>query len=430
MKNLTFCLFFLAWISVCPAKTATLPADNNSPVTLEQYITIALANNAGLEAAYQEYLGASEQVKQAKTLPDPQLKYGYATEKTPTRSTFEVMQEFPWFGTIPARTDIASALSNAASKKYDAKRLEILNELKRWFYEYCFLHRSIEITNENIDLLRHFEQVARSRYAAMTSMHPDIIKAQITLATVEDNIKSLNAYRRPLAIRLNSILNRPVVAELGWPTKPERKSVTLDFEMLYSLVMQNNPDIKALGYNIDAARSGEKLAEKKFYPNIGLGVAIDDGMGRDGRSRIMPVVAINIPLWRDSYKAGERQAEAMVNQAAKEKEQMQNTLAVTTQQVLFEFEDSTRKIHLYGDVLIPKSKEHLVASENAYQSGTIDFLALLDALQGLLDYQLLYERSLADNSQKLAELEMLTGVELSKEFPENKISQNPERNTK
>ena len=72
----------------------------------------------------------------------------------------------------------------------------------------------------------------------------------------------------------------------------------------------------------------------------------------------------------------------------------------------------------------------LVASENAYQSGTIDFLALLDALQGLLDYQLLYERSLADNAQKLAELEMLTGVELSKEFGEQKTSQNPERTTK
>ena len=430
MKSLTFCLIFLAWISICPAQTVTTPADNNSPVTLEQYISIALANNAGLEAAYEEFVGASEQVKQAKTLPDPQLTYGYATEKTPTRSVFEVMQEFPWFGTISARTDVASALSNAASKKYDAKRLEILNELKRWFYEYCFLHRSIEITTENIDLLRHFEQVARSRYSAMTSMHPDIIKAQITLATVEDNIKTLNAYRRPLAIRLNSILNRPFITELGWPARPERKSVTLDFDMVYSLVMQNNPDIKALGYNIDAARSGEKLAEKKFYPNIGLGVSIDDGMGRDMKSRVMPIVSINIPLWRDSYKAGERQAEAMVNQAAKEKEQMQNNLAATAQQVLFEFEDSTRKIHLYGDVLIPKSKEHLVASENAYQAGTIDFLALLDAVQGLLDYQLLYERSLADNAQKLAELEMLTGVELSKEFGEQKTSQNPERNAK
>jgi outer membrane protein TolC len=430
MKNLTFCLIFLVWISVCPAQTVALPADNNSPVTLEQYISIALANNAGLEAAYQEYLGASEQVKQAKTLPDPQLKYGYATEKTPQQSIFEVMQEFPWFGTIPARTDVASALSNAASKEYDAKKLEILNELKRWFYEYCFLSKSIAITTENTNLVRELEKVAREKYAAMATEHPDIIKAQIVLATMEDNIQTLNAYRQPLVKKLNSILNRPAAAELDWPKRPERQSVSLNFDMINSLVMQNNPDIKALGYDVVAARSGEKLAEKKFYPNIGLGVSIDAGMGRDMKSRVMPIIAINIPLWRDSYKAGERQAEAMVNQAAKEKEQMQNNLAATAQQTLFEFEDSLRKIHLYGDVLIPKSKEHFIASQNAYQTGTIDFLSLLDALQSLNDYQLLYERSLADYAQKLAELEMLTGVELSKEFPEKKMSWNPERNTK
>jgi outer membrane protein TolC len=65
-----------------------------------------------------------------------------------------------------------------------------------------------------------------------------------------------------------------------------------------------------------------------------------------------------------------------------------------------------------------------------YQAGAVDFLTLLDALQSLLDYQLLYERSLADNAQKLAELEMLTGIELSERFPEQKTSQNAERKTK
>lgn len=419
----------LAALCQIGAADVNLP-DSNNFRTIEDYQNRVLANNAELEAKFQEYKAALEQIPQAKTLPDPRVTFGYATEKTPTQSTFEVMQEFPWFGTIKSRTDVANAFSNAASKKYEAKKLEILNELKRWFYEYCLLHRSIEITTENIDLVRHFEKVARSKYITLTTTHPDIIKAQITLATMEDNIKTLNAYRRPLVVRLNSILNRPVIAKLDWPQRPEPKSVSLNFDMVYSLAMQNNPDIKALGYDIDAARSGEKLAEKKFYPDIGLGVSVDAGMGRNGESRVMPIISINVPLWQDSYRAGRRQAQAMTNQARKEKEQMQNTLAATVQQALFEFEDSSRKIHLYEDILIPKSKEHLIASENAYQSGTVDFLALLDALQGLFDYQLLYERSLTDNAQKLAELEMLTGIELSKEFPEQKISQNPERNTK
>lgn len=428
MKQILIGFLILAITSRICLADVNLP-DSNNLKTLDDYVNLATATNAELQAQYEEYKAALEQIPQAKALPDPTLKYGYATERTPTRSVFEVMQEFPWFGTIRARTDIAYAFSNAASKKYEAKRLEILNELKRWFYEYCFLYKSISITNENTELARQLEKVAREKYATMITEHPDIIKAQEILATMEYDIKTLNAYREPIVMKLNSILNRPAGAELDQPQRPELKSVSLNFNIIYSLVLQNNPDLSALGYDIEAARSNKKLAEKKFFPNFGLGVAIDAGMGRNGDSRVMPVVAINIPLWQDSYRAGERQAQAQINQTVKEKEQRQNDLAAAAQQSLYDFEDSLRRIHLYGDILIPKSKEHFIASQNAYQAGTIDFLTMLDSLQSLYNYQLLYERAMTDNAQKLAELEMLTGIELSREFAEQKTT-NPERNTK
>ncbi|MEN6385463.1 MAG: TolC family protein [Phycisphaerales bacterium] len=405
-------------------------SDVNSPTTLDEYITIATSNNAELSARYEEYKASREQIIQAKTLPDPTLKYGYATEETPTRSTFEVMQEIPWFGTIESRKNYASALSSAAMKRYDAKRLEILNNLKRWFYEYSFLYSSVNITIENMNLARQLERVAREKYATMTTEHPDIIKAQIILANLEYNKQNLKAYRQPLVVKLNSILNRDPSAGLKWPQKPIYQPVSLNFDIVNTLVMQNNPDLIAMNYDVAAARSERTLAEKKFYPNLGLGVAIDAGMGRDGHSRVMPVVAINIPLWRKSYDAGERAADAMVNKSVKEKKQRQNDLSAAAQQSLYELEDSTRKIHLYKDILIPKSKEHFIAAQNSYQTGTSDFLTMLDSLQSLYGYQLLYERAMADYAQKLAELEMLTGVELSKKFPEIKLSWNPERNTK
>jgi len=67
---------------------------------------------------------------------------------------------------------------------------------------------------------------------------------------------------------------------------------------------------------------------------------------------------------------------------------------------------------LYADVLIPKAREMLEASEVAYRGGTIDFLSLIDAQQTLLKFELLYERSVTDNLAKLANLEMLVGSEL------------------
>jgi len=52
-------------------------------------------------------------------------------------------------------------------------------------------------------------------------------------------------------------------------------------------------------------------------------------------------------------------------------------------------------------------------AEAAYKK--IDFPILIDSQQMLLDHHLSYQRALANNRQKLAELEMLVGIELEPE---------------
>ncbi len=197
------------------------------------------------------------------------------------------------------------------------------------------------------------------------------------------------------------------------------------------MIIQNNPDLQALDHELEAARSNEELAKKKSYPDFGIGVGFIDtahaaasGVDDSGKDPVIAMVSLTLPIWTDNYKAAQRQAQAQLNQKAYEKNQMQNYLAADAQQLLYEFEDSSRKIKLYRDVIIPKAKEMLIASESAYQAGTIDFLSLIDAQRLLLNYQLDYERYLAENAQKLANIEMLTATELptveSKPQPEQK----------
>jgi outer membrane protein TolC len=101
-----------------------------------------------------------------------------------------------------------------------------------------------------------------------------------------------------------------------------------------------------------------------------------------------------------------------VRKTKHKRNEVENTIVARAEQVLYDFEDSHRKIKLYGDSLVPKAEELLQASETAYQSGTIDFLSLIDAQRTLLKFQLQHERAVTDNEQKLAELEMLAGGEL------------------
>jgi len=397
--------------AICTQASAQ-SADSNVPTNLADYLKLAELNNAELKAATEGWTAALEEIPQAKSLSDPIVSYGYATKPTPQRSEFEVMQMFPWFGTIEARSEAASAMAKSVGKEYEAKKLAVYYEVKTAFYEYSYLGKAVEITKENLELVRHFEQVARTKYAASMATHPDVIRAQIELAEIENELVSLEKQRPAAVAGLNSILNRPAGSDLPWPKEPGYKQVSIDRLILFTIVSQNNPELKALDYQIEAAKSGKKLAEKRFYPEFGVGVGVDAGMGEDMHSRTMPKIQLMLPIWRNNYKAGERQAQAQLMQARQEKVQRDNDLAAGVEKVFYEFENSQRKIVLYRDVIIPKVKEMLIASETAYQTGTIDFLSLIDSQRKFLEYRLMYERVLADNAQRLAELEMLAGKEL------------------
>jgi outer membrane protein TolC len=123
----------------------------------------------------------------------------------------------------------------------------------------------------------------------------------------------------------------------------------------------------------------------------------------------MVSLSMNIPIWRGKYAAGEREARARYLAAVSARAQQENTLTSAVQRTLFEHRDAKRKIALYRDVLIPKAEESIRSTETAFRAGAASFLEMVDAERSLLEFELSFERALANRAQRLAELEMLVG---------------------
>ncbi|HUW19313.1 MAG TPA: TolC family protein [Sedimentisphaerales bacterium] len=398
--------------------------DANTPVSLQDYLRYAALNNAGLKAAFEEWKAALEQVPQAKALPDPRFTYGYFIEEVETRvgpqkNRFGIMQAFPWFGEIEARADAAAAAAKAARQRYEAGKLKLFFEVKDAFYEYAYLARAVEIARENLELIKHFEEVARTKYVAAAAGHPDVIRAQVELAKLEDHLKSLEAMREPIVARLNAVLNRGSFEMLPWPEKVKFEAVEVRRSEIVAALKTHNPELQAMDFEVENARSRLEVARKKFYPEIGVGVdwiqtdeALMAGTRDSGKDPVILMFSMNLPIWRKSYKAAQLQAEANVRKASQQRAQEENSIIAGAERALYDFEDSGRKIKLYRDVLVPKAEELLSVSETAYKGGTVDFLSLIDAQRMLLGYQLNYERAVTNNLQRLGELEMLAGAKL------------------
>jgi cobalt-zinc-cadmium efflux system outer membrane protein len=392
--------------------------DANNLQTLDDYLAFASLNNAELKAKFEEYKAALEQIPQAKSLDDPKFTYKieeFSGGNRPDMQKYGIEQMFPWFGTLKVKGDMASAESKAAYKEYEAVKLQVYQQVKDAFYEYLYLKEAIAIAEENLELLKHFESIARTNYQTSMANHPDVIRAQIELAELDNVLISLRELKQPMTALLNARLNRPQTLPLPWPQKPPMANTSIDQTKLIELIINNNPHLAGMNWQIEAARSNVQLAKKKFYPNIGVGFEYVERaeIPARGKSPLTLMFSMNIPLWQDNYKAGERQAKANLNKSIQQKIDSTNKTISETMEVLYDYQDSQRKISLYGEVLIPKTEELLHASESAYGSGGIDFLSLIDAQRTLLKYQLDYNRALTDNQQKLAELEMLAGTELS-----------------
>ena len=138
------------------------------------------------------------------------------------------------------------------------------------------------------------------------------------------------------------------------------------------------------------------------------------GVPESGKDPVIAMLTLNLPIWRQSYRAGELQARAMARRTQHEKTDLENTLLAQTERALYDYDDNGRKLSLYGDVLVPKAEELVGASETAYTAGTVDFLSLIDAEQTLLQFQLERERAWANRQQMLSQLEMLVGADLTR----------------
>jgi len=393
--------------------------------TLSDYLRYAALNNAGLKAAFEQWKMAVEQIPQVRSLPDPKFTYGYFIEEVETRvgpqqNKLEIMQTFPWFGKIEARTDAAASAAKAARQRYESAKLKLFYEVKDAYYEYVYLAEAIKIAQDNLELIKHFEQVARTKYVTAAIGHPDVIRAQVELAKLEDHLKTLEELRTPIVARLNASLNRRSLEMLPWPQAQQKfQAAEVNREKIISLLRKQNPELKALDFEKESAQYRLELAKKKFWPDVGVGLgwidtgnAMNPGTPDSGKDPIILMFSMNVPLWRESYKAAELQAKADVIRTSEQKKEVENTIVARTERALYDFEDSKRKTELYGNVLVPKAEELLRASETAYLAGTIDFLSLINAQQKLLEFQLHYERSTTDNQQGLARLEMLVGGEL------------------
>tara|TARA_R100001369_G_scaffold38462_1_gene64183 strand:- start:39585 stop:40778 length:1194 start_codon:yes stop_codon:yes gene_type:complete len=384
--------------------------------TLEDYLEIAVKNNPKLKSEYAQFEAAMRKTPQVSSLPDPTLTMSGLGRMIETRAgtqeaRFNLMQMFPWFGTLEARENAANLMAEAKFQSYLNSQNQLIFEVKSVYAELYALCEVIEIKEKNLSILESYRELALSRFKSGGGAMVNVVKVDIDKDGAYTEVDLLKDQLKPLQIKFNLMLNReaakPVIIKdtLKVPDSNE----LVDYEEL----IEKNPMLISLEKQKESYLAQEIVAEKEGLPNIGLGVdysiisrRTDANPEGNGRDAIMPMVSVSLPIFRKKYKAAREEAKFMSVSIENEMQDVKNALLSTLEMTLYELRKSNRLIELYNKQLKSSDQANKLYI-SSFSNATGDFEEVLRMNQDILLLQTQKIEALKDGFIANAKLDYL-----------------------
>ncbi len=380
--------------------------------------------NPEVRAAKLRYDAATKRPSQAGTLPEPKINFtdfgvGHPFSRLGVSDFaylgFGVSQEIPFPGKLALASEELRKEADGEGQVYRALLLEKTAELKAAYYEWFAIAKSIQTTGKNRDLVERFEKISRARYEVGKGIQQDILKAQVERSALEQQLQVLEQRRQSIEARIAMLVNREPGRPMGRPAEVVRSELALDLTDLSDLVTHNAPRLRARQFEVDGRAVAIERAKKEYRPDFNVSFQWQKTAALYP-DYYMAVAEVKLPVffWR-KQRFGAEEA------AARFSESRENYRA-TLQELLFEAKDayfkirtSERLLDLYRSGIIPQSSLALESAIAGYETGSVDFLTLLNSQATVLAYETRYYEELAKHEQALALLEPLVARELTKQ---------------
>ncbi|MCK9554359.1 TolC family protein [bacterium] len=397
--------------------------DDNAAENMADLITEALDNNPAVQESYNLWKAAEYKIRTVKSLPDPVAQYQYFGESVETRvgpqkNKYGVSQKIPFPGKLGLKGRAQSKQAEIFKERYEAAKREVIKNVKFVYYDIFWVDKAVQITEEEKAILESLEKVAQKRYESDFTPQQDVIKAQVKLSKLIDNLLRLNQNRKSLVAKLNTVLNRPRGAELGKVTNVDYSEFQYDLQSLHEIAGDSRQELIAANMDIERAEYERSLAKMDYLPDFNFGfdyIQVGDGYTMspdDGQDAWMVSVAVNIPLWFDKLNAQVNEKKAQLEAARKNYENMENDVSFEVDDLYFKILTYKDIISLYKTALIPQSEQAFDAAKAGYETGKVDFLNWLDAERILLQTRLAYYKAITDYRKSIAFLERVIGNDL------------------
>lgn len=384
MKKLKYILVFLFVSAFAKAQQ------------LQSYIKEAEANNPEIQAFELRYNIAEEKVNEANWIPNTEVSAGYFVSEPETRvgaqrARIGVKQMLPWFGTITARENYATAMADAEYVDITIAKRKLALSVAQSYYSLYSIRAKQAVLDENIQLLETYKQLALTSVEVGKASAVDVLRLQIRQNELKQQKEILEEEFMAEQTAFNNLLNRDskmtveVVAEMEIPQE----------DPFYSNdALSLNPELLKYDKLYESVAQSELLNQRESLPMIGFGVDYlpvmersDVNFSDNGKDVLMPMVSVSIPIFNNRYKSISKQNELRQQEIETQREQRLNVLESAfakaqsqrnQARIAYNTQDSNLKQAQDAEEILVKN----------YETGTIDFNDVLDIQELQLKFQM------------------------------------------
>jgi len=400
--------------------TAPVVAELAGPHPVEQYVQVALSQNPDIQAARKKMESLAYRVPVAASLPDPTLNVTTQPEPVQTAAGQQELivaakQKFLLFGKLDSRASLAESQTNVARAQLAAVELATVAKVKRAYFELYFLQQAISVTEDEQQLLVEIREVANTRYKAGMTSQQDVLRADLEISNVENDLIRLRQKLISGQARLARLLHIAPQTQVAAIENLLPEQAPLDLELLQQQAVIARPELHAQLAAVRRDRSAVNLARLDYKPDVTLGLSWIDvsengiSPGSNGRDSFLLSAGVNLPIYRKRLDSAVRSAEAKVVSTARGYDSLRDGTLEEVTDLFAQASSQDDLILLFQEDILPKARQTLEVSNQAYNVGEVDFLQLIDNWRELLRYEINYRRLEASLRQTLAELERVVG---------------------
>jgi len=417
----------VARISRIAANPDAVKKQIRKAIILDEIKIMAALRNPAILAAQKKVLGEIQSFDQVMGLDDTLRQYtaftdGINNKAGPLKSKDSIRMTYPSPGLIALKGRIIQSQVALEMEKSGIVAKEVLTNVETAYWDLVFVGQSTRITEETLAAFNRLKDVATSLYKSGKTSFQDVIKINIKMEELKEEVVTLGFQKKNIEIRLLELLNLPIDTRMGRaivaPLPPQLPAP----DRLYPLARKYRQELAMVRHQIQKSEAMVEMAESMIeapftqglssFDNDMVNTAGSDAPKEAFATQTMAAMKNNSPV-KPWYGA----EEPWLNQTRQNLYALRQTLVdqenATDRMVRngwFQVDKTFREYRLYKDRILPLSKSALDVSTREYEVGSIPFSQAIDSYTSWLNVKLTIAKKRTGLGASFADLEKMMGT--------------------